>query len=66
MDNVQNCSQNFEYFHTSFQHFTVHVIAGFCCTVLVCLQYTTHNSELCNHNHKLVSAQLKEKLEVCK
>jgi hypothetical protein len=65
-DNVQNCSQNYEYFHTSFQPFTVHMISGFCCTVLFCWQYTMHNSELCNQNHKIVSTQLKEKLKVCK
>ena len=66
IDSVQNCSQNYEYFHTSFQNFTVHVISGFHCTAVFCFQYTMHNSELCNHNHKLFSAQLKEKLKVCK
>jgi hypothetical protein len=66
IDNVQNCSQNYEYFHTSFQPFTVRVISGFRCAVLFCRQYTMHNSKLCNHNHKLVSAQLKEKLKVQK
>ena len=61
MGNVQNFSQNYEYFHSSFQPCTVHVISGFHCTIFFCLQYAVHNSELCKHNCKLVSAQPREK-----